>query len=114
MEKVKIGTLEVSRFILGSNPFSGFAHQSAQASRDMIHYYTADRIKQTMRQAEEAGITTLIARADQHVIRTLLEYLDEGGKLQWVAQPCPGVWPSERVARMAVEGGAKPSSSTAA
>ena len=107
MEKVKIGTLEVSRFILGSNPFSGFAHQRAQASRDMIHYYTMDRIKRTMRQAEEAGITTLIGRADQHVIRTFVEYWDEGGKLQWLAQTCPGVGPSERVARMAVEGGAR-------
>ncbi len=107
METVKLGGLEVSRFILGSNPFSGFAHQTPEASRDMVHYYTVERIKQALRQAEQAGITTLIARADQHVIRTLTEYWDQGGTLQWVAQTCPGVGPSERVARMAIEGGAK-------
>ena len=107
MEKVKIGSLEVSRFILGSNPFSGFAHQTEEASREMVHYHTVARITEALHQAEEVGITTMIGRADHHVIRTLMEYWDSGGKLQWVGQTCPGVGPSERVARMAVEGGAK-------
>lgn len=107
MEKVRIGSLEVGRFLLGSNPFSGFAHQTAEASEEMLHYYTVARIKATLRQAEQAGITTLVARADQHVIRLLMEYWDEGGRLRWLAQTCPGVGPTDRVARMAVEGGAK-------
>lgn len=107
METVKLGTLEVSRFILGSNPFSGFAHQTPQAAEEMLHYYTVGRIKQALRRAEQVGITTLIARADQHIIRTLMEYWDEGGRLQWVAQTCPGVGPSRRVAEMAIRGGAR-------
>ncbi|HUU23052.1 MAG TPA: hypothetical protein VM389_11015 [Phycisphaerae bacterium] len=107
MDTVKLGGLEVSRFILGSNPFSGFAHQTPEASRAMVRYYTVARIKEALQEAEAAGITTLIARADTHVIRLLAEYWDEGGKLQWVAQTCPGVGPSDRVARMAIEGGAR-------
>ena len=33
-----------------------------------------------------AGITTFFGRGDNHVIRVLREYWNEGGKLQWVAQ----------------------------
>ena len=89
MDTVKIGKATVSRFILGSNPFSGFSHQGHQRDRDMVHYYTTARIKETLRRAEEAGITTLIARGDHHVMRMLQEYWDEGGKLQWFCQTCP-------------------------
>ena len=46
MTTVPIGGLRVSRFILGSNPFSGFSHQSPEMSRRMEHYYTAARIKE--------------------------------------------------------------------
>jgi hypothetical protein len=107
MDTVMLGTLEVSRFILGSNPFSGFSHQTPQRSEEMVHWYTVARIKQALRDAEAAGITTLIARADNHVIRLLAEYWDGGGRLQWVAQTCPGVGPTEKVARMAIDGGAR-------
>ena len=107
MDKVKLGKLEVSRFIIGSNPFSGFSHQGDKMNLEMQHYFTVARIKETLKQAEKAGITTIIARADNHVIRTLWEYWDEGGKLQWVAQTCPGVGPTEKVAQMAIDGGAK-------
>ncbi len=107
MDTIRLGSLEVSRFILGSNPFSGFAHQTPARSAEMVHWYTSARIKEVLRQAEALGIDTMIGRADRHVIRLLMEYWDEGGTLQWVAQTCPGVGPSERVARMAVEGGAR-------
>ncbi len=107
MDTVKFGELEVSRFILGSNPFSGFAHQGAKRDDEMVHWYTAARIKEVLRQAEGLGITAVLGRADRHIIRTLMEYWDEGGRLQWMAQTCPGVGPTERVARMAVEGGAR-------
>ncbi len=106
MDTVTLGSLEVSRFLLGSNPFSGFAHQTPEASAEMVHYYTVARIKETLRQAEALGITALVARADNHIIRTLMEYRDEGGALKWIAQTCPGVGPTEKVARMAIDGGA--------
>ncbi len=106
MDTIRLGNLEVSRLILGSNPFSGFSHQGGDVDEAMVRWYTVARIKEALHQAEEAGVTTLIARADQHVIRLLGEYWDEGGKLAWVAQTCPGVGPSKQVAKMAIDGGA--------
>jgi len=89
MEYVQIGGLEVSRFILGSNPFSGFSHQNAEANSAMVHYYTTERIKATIREAESLGVNTIIGRVDHHMMRVMIEYWDEGGKIQWLVQTCP-------------------------
>ena len=113
MDLIKIGPLTVSRFILGSNPFSGFSHQGSSRDAEMVHYFTTQRIKQVLRDAESLGITAVIARADHHVIRTLMEYWDEGGKLQWLAQTCPGVGPTLKTVQMAIQGGPRRSTSTA-
>jgi hypothetical protein len=107
MDKVRLGGLEVSRLMLGGNPFSGFSHQNAEADRRMVHYFTCERIKATYREAERLGITTHVGRADHHIMRVLREYWDEGGAIEWVAQTCPEVGTIERGARNAIHGGAK-------
>jgi len=107
MDCVKIGSTTVSRFILGSNPFSGFSHQSPEMDRAMKRYYTTERIKRTIREAESLGINTLIARTDHHVMRFLLEYWDEGGTVQWFAQTCPEVGNHETCVDRAAAGGAR-------
>ena len=106
MEAVKIGDVAVSRFILGSNPFSGFSHQTPETDREMERYFTVDRIKRTLRDAEALGINTLIGRGDRHIVRMLMEYWDEGGSLQWFAQTCPGIGDHEAGVRAAWQGGA--------
>jgi hypothetical protein len=82
MDYINLGNLKVSRFILGSNPFSGFSHQSPDMDQEMRRYFTSARIKQLLYEAEGLGVNTLIARTDHHVMRMLLEYWDEGGRLQ--------------------------------
>ena len=91
MQYAQIGNHQVSKFILGSNPFSGFSHQSPQTDWDMRHFFSTAKIKDTLREAEALGVNTLIARSDFHVMRMLFEYRDEGGSLQWFAQTCPEV-----------------------
>lgn len=57
MPKIKIGSLEVSRLILGSNPFFGFSHGNPQATGDQMRkYYTQQRIMAVMDQAAEQGV----------------------------------------------------------
>jgi hypothetical protein len=93
--------------ILGGNPFSGFSHQNPAQDHAMRHWYTVARIKDALRRAEAAGITTHISRADHHVMRYLMEYWDEGGKLTWAAQTCPEVGSVMRGVENAIAGGAK-------
>ncbi|MCD6520124.1 MAG: hypothetical protein J7M05_09410 [Anaerolineae bacterium] len=82
----KLGDLEVTRFIIGGNPFSGFSHQSRQRSAEMIAWYTDERIVETLFQAEELGLTACLSRGDEHITRVLKRYWDQGGKMRWIAQ----------------------------
>jgi hypothetical protein len=106
MNFTDVGGLRLSRLLLGSNPFSGFSHQGVERDERMVHYYTVARIKQTLFEAERLGITGLVARTDFHVMRMLLEYRDDGGKLNWLAQTCPEVGDAETCVRRAARGGA--------
>jgi len=78
--------LDVSRFIIGGNPFSGFSHQSRERDEEMLDYYTTERLKETLRRGEAAGVTTTIMRSDPHIHRLLREYYNEDGTLHWIAQ----------------------------
>jgi hypothetical protein len=98
MRKVKIGNiLKVSGLCIGGNPFSGFSHQTSERSKEMTTYYTPDQIKKTLRIAETAGINTLFARTDDHILGIIKDYWDTGGTIQWFAQVCveqgePDAW----------------------
>jgi len=83
---VQISSLEVTRLIIGGNPFSGFSHQSPKRDQEMLDYYTVARLKQALCKAETAGINTTVMRSDTHIQRMLREYYSEGGNIQWIAQ----------------------------
>ena len=87
-----IGKLKVTRLICGGNLFSGFAH-----SGDLLyvhsllqHYFTDDKILETLQLCEESGVNTTILRTDEQIVRVLSRYRKErGGKIQWIAQTYP-------------------------
>jgi len=54
--------------------------------KDMLHYFTADNTKKLLKQCESNGVNTWQSRGDKHIRRLLLEYRDEGGNIQWIAQ----------------------------
>jgi hypothetical protein len=99
--------VKVSKFILGSNPFSGFSHQSPATDWAMRHYFTGEKIKEIFRQAQALGVNTVIARSDYHIMRLIMEHHDEGGALQWFAQTCPEVGSHTDCIRRAASYGAK-------
>lgn len=86
MRKVTIGKTVVSGLLMGGNPFSGFSHQSEERTREMLAYYTPERIKEALRRAEEAGINTFCGRTDDHIMGIVRDYWKEGGNIQWFAQ----------------------------
>ncbi len=83
---ISIASHRVTRLIIGGNPYSGISHRSAAASKAMEDYYTTHQIIADLREAEQNGINTVLARADRHIMRTLNEYWNAGGTLQWIAQ----------------------------
>ena len=79
--------LTVTRLVLGANPFGGFSHQGPQRDEEMRTWHTRDRIHETWRRAEAAGINTIITNNEtEHVLDALTTYLHAGGTLQWIAQ----------------------------
>ena len=85
-----IGKLTISRLICGGNLINGCAH-----ARDMIylsellkHYFTDEKIIQTLQICEENGINTIITGSGSAPL--LKKYWDErGGKIQWIAEGHP-------------------------
>jgi hypothetical protein len=79
--------LNVTRLVLGANPFGGYSHQNAERDQEMRAYHTVARIKETWKRAEAAGINTMVTNNETpHVFQAVKEYLGEGGSLQWIAQ----------------------------
>jgi hypothetical protein len=82
-----IGKVKISRIICGGNLIGGFAH-----SRDLTyvsdllkHYFTDEKIIETLEICEENGINTIIANPDSAEL--LKKYGEErGGQIQWIAQ----------------------------
>lgn len=105
----KIGKLEVTRLICGGNLFSGFAHSGdlLYVSSLLKHYFTADKVLDTLQQCEEAGINTAILRTDDHIIGIIKRYRKErGGKIQWIAQTYPKTDNVRQNIQMAIDNGA--------
>jgi hypothetical protein len=103
---IRLGDVEVSRLIIGGNPFSGVSHQNPQTDLAMKRYFTVARIKETLRSAEELGITAFVGRADRHITRLLFEYWNEGGNIRWIAQTCPEMSSQSRSVEDALSEGA--------
>ncbi len=86
----KIGDVTISRIICGGNLIGGYAH-----SRDLIyassllkHYFTDDKIFDTLELCEENGVNTIVVGTGS--VPVLKKYWDErGGEIQWIAQCVP-------------------------
>ena len=83
---VKLGGYDISRLVIGGNPFSGHSHISPEMDAAMEDYFTAQRIKETLFRCLEYGINTCQLRADRHIARVLREFKADGGAIHWVAQ----------------------------
>jgi hypothetical protein len=95
---IRFGSLEVSRLILGSNPFWGYSHKSAQLDEEMRRHHTDERIMQILDEAADCGLTALASPPDERWVKLWARYKGEGGRLQtWISQ-ChgePGQMPDE-------------------
>ena len=84
---IPLGPHQITRLIVGGNPFCGNSHYSQAMSREMADYYTAEQVVDVLNQCQAAGINTVQARGDYHRILYWLElFRREGGQLHWIAQ----------------------------
>ena len=104
---IKLGKVEVSRLILGSNPFFGFDHGNPQASGDeMKKYYTDERIMAVLDQAASHGISAVWTPCYDRWIALWNKYREGGGKLKnWIGQPDSFDHMKEHITACAKNGG---------
>lgn len=82
----------VTRLILGDNPFNGHSYIPEISPRDdMLDYYTADNAVKAMFEAEKAGIDTMMPLANDFMIRVIRQYRNQGGKMNIIFQPYPAI-----------------------
>lgn len=105
----RIGKLEVTRLLCGGNLFSGFAHSGDLVYvHDLLqHYFTDDKVLETLQRCEESGINTTILRCDEQIVRIMKRYRKErGGKMQWIAQTYPTPENLKENIQLAIDNGA--------
>ena len=79
--------LNVTRLVLGANPFGGFSHQSPERDQQMREYYTPEKIVETWEIARDGGINTMITNnGTPHVLEAVRLHLASKNPLQWIAQ----------------------------
>src|ERR1035437_9902013 len=84
--KMKFGGVEISRMVLGVNPFYGFAHYNNNFSVVMKEWYTPDKVSAIMHQCNRYGINAFnyvhLDRGPQDLAR----FQAEGGKMHLIIQ----------------------------
>ena len=80
--------IEMTKMLIGANPFGGFSHQNKERDEQMRNYHTPERIIETWNRAWKAGINAFVTNNEtKHVIDTTKQYLKSPEcKLKWVGQ----------------------------
>ncbi|MCL5269077.1 MAG: hypothetical protein M1457_00625 [bacterium] len=86
----RIGSVELSRLILGCNLITFFVHSRGLRFVNNLsrHYNSEDKILETFAAAESQGVNAIMLHEDATCLRILKQHRDRnGGKLQWIVAP---------------------------
>ncbi len=81
---VKFGKHEITRMIVGSNPFYGYSHFNRILDQTMREWYTQDRRMEVLRQCERLGINTWQVHYNDEPVADIQRYKAEGGRMNIV------------------------------
>lgn len=84
LPKVRLGKFEVTRLIIGENPFYGYSHFNRILDQAMREWYTPERVCEVLHRAEQNGINTWEFTHATRSLSDLKRFQEEGGKLQWI------------------------------
>ena len=81
---VKFGKTEITRLIIGSNPFYGYSHFNPIFDATMREWYTADRRQEVLRACERQGINTWQVHYNNQPMEDFHRHRAEGGKMNLI------------------------------
>lgn len=80
---VRFGKTDVTRLVIGTNPFFGYSHFNPLLDKFMRDYMTQDKRIETLRRCEQVGINTWQLHYSPQTIEDFGRMRAEGGKLNW-------------------------------
>lgn len=93
---------EVTRMIIGDNPFHGNSYiPDMHPGAEMLEYYNQTNVLATLDHAWECGYNTVLALASDFMLETLQIHRRNGGKMNIIFQSYPPADFKESVERMA-------------
>ncbi|MFN7997936.1 MAG: hypothetical protein U0Q18_30225 [Bryobacteraceae bacterium] len=81
---VKFGKYEITRLIIGSNPFYGYSHFNRTLDQHMREWYSQDRKMEILHSCERHGINTWQIHYNDQPMEDFKRYRAEGGKMNLV------------------------------
>lgn len=81
---IRLGRHEVTRLILGANPFYGFSHFNRLFDQHMLEWSTPENVWKTVRACQENGINTWQLSDAKRGLEDIQGYLERGGRIQWI------------------------------
>ena len=81
--KMKFGGAEISRMVLGVNPFYGYAHYNQNFGAVMKEWYTQDKVCDIMHQCNRYGINAFNYVHMDRAPKDLARFEAEGGRCTW-------------------------------
>jgi hypothetical protein len=84
--KMKFGSTEISRLVLGVNPLYGFAHYNNNFSSAMREWYTQERVCEVFHRAASFGINAFNYHNSGRAPADWARFKAEGGNMHLIAQ----------------------------
>jgi hypothetical protein len=75
---------DITRLIIGSNPFYGYSHFNRTLDALMREFYTQEKKLEVLKNAEQNGINTWQVHYNDQPLADYLRYREEGGKMHLV------------------------------
>ena len=81
----QLGKYEITRLIIGSNPFYGYSHTSRVLDQHMREWFTSDNVCAALQEAERNGINTFQTNGNDRAVTDIRLHRERGGKLHVIA-----------------------------
>jgi len=85
LPKVRFGQYEVSRLVVGCNPFYGYSHFNQLLDQLMREWNSPERVCETLRQCEQNGINAFQYGHNDRALADLQRHRANGGKMLLIA-----------------------------
>jgi len=86
--RMKFGSFEISRLVVGCNPFYGYGHFNNTLAAVMRDYYSPERICAVLHEANRYGINVCAYHHQGRAPQDLARFQAEGGSMNLIVQ-CP-------------------------